>query len=105
MSDPDQLDQLTCETFSPHVGSTFCVGPVDDGEGRLSELRLAAAEVTGTAPSDRRQPFSLIFVSDDATLPQGTYRLTHAELPDLAVFLVPIGPADGAAMRYEAVFN
>jgi hypothetical protein len=36
-------------------------------------------------------------------LPQGIQRLSHAELGELDLFLVPIGP-DAQGMRYEAAF-
>ena len=52
---------------------------------------------------ERRQ-FSLLFRGPvDPFLSQGTYRLDHAELGALDIFLVPIGP-DAEGMRYEAVF-
>jgi hypothetical protein len=37
-------------------------------------------------------------------MPQGTYSLGHAELGDLELFLVPLGPDGDARMRYEAAF-
>ncbi|MGD0606849.1 MAG: hypothetical protein ABSA53_25080 [Streptosporangiaceae bacterium] len=44
-------------------------------------------------------------------MPQGIYRLEHAQLGTLEFFIVPVGPAEaadskaGQAMRYEAVFG
>jgi hypothetical protein len=39
-----------------------------------------------------------------APLPQATYRLEHATLGAMDVFLVPIGQ-DREGVRYEAIFN
>jgi hypothetical protein len=48
--------------------------------------------------------FSVVFRGLMApVLPQGTYHFTHAELGELDLFLVPIGP-DSEGMRYEAAF-
>jgi hypothetical protein len=50
-------------------------------------------------------PFSIIFRGPSGqSLPQRIYRLEHAQLGTLDLFLVPIGP-DGVGMCYEAVFN
>jgi hypothetical protein len=37
-------------------------------------------------------------------LPQRIYRLEHAALDPLEIFIVPIGP-DAEGMRYQAVFT
>lgn len=70
------------------------------------DLQLVEVTALGAAPADTgRQPFSLIFRHDrtDAYLPQGIHTLDHAEMGQLMLFLVPLGPApDG--MRYEAIF-
>jgi hypothetical protein len=48
-----------------------------------------------------RAPFSLVFQGDpELTLPQRIYRVEHAQLGALDIFLVPI-----ARGRYEAVFT
>jgi len=101
-------EQLTVESFSPHVGATF--------EMQLDGTRTMAlelAEVTDLGDSARgrsgrdgeRSPFSIVFRSaSTAVLPQGIYHIAHAALGNLELFLVPIGP-DAAGMRYEAVFT
>ena len=53
----------------------------------------------------KRQPFSLLFQSEHAEpMAQGIYRLKHAELGDLELFLVPVERND-TGVCYEAVFS
>lgn len=40
-----------------------------------------------------------------AYAPQGTYRLTHPQLGEQELFVVPMGPARGTPMCYEVIFN
>ncbi len=101
-----KLDELTIADFSEHVGQVFRVEIA--GAGPIS---LELASVTGVSPSSspnpkRRQPFSLLFLGppSDHYLPQHTYRLEHAQIGALDIFLVPIGPLD-QRMQYEAIFT
>lgn len=49
--------------------------------------------------------FSVVFAGpSDIFLPQNTYRITHPEMGEFYIFLVPIAP-DGDGFRYEAVYN
>jgi hypothetical protein len=98
---------LTIEDFRVHLNTTFRI----EEEGlALRELQLIQvddlpASVAADA-EDARRPFSLIFREAAATsyLAQRIYPLTHPQMGELAVFLVPIGP-DRVGMRYEAVFT
>lgn len=98
------IDWLTYDDFSGRVGDRFDAA-VDDGS--TAPLVLAEA-IEGTAPGgtgpegQARLQFSLVFAGP-LGLSQGTYRLTHPELGDLDLFLVPIG-RDGEGVRYEAAF-
>lgn len=97
-----ELESLVRETFVPLVDSTFAVG---DPASPLLELRLAATGPAGSGLPGQRTPFSLLFHGPlRPVLPQRVYQLSHAELGELAIFLVPIGPA-GGAMQYEAIFS
>ena len=63
--------------------------------------------IAGERPNpESRQPFSLLFLGppSDHYLPQRTYRLAHAQMGDLDIFLVPLGPVD-RRMQYEAIFT
>ena len=98
------LDQLTVETFEPHVGSTFWV---EFPNGSKVELRLtgAAKVMESEAARLERHPFSLYFIGPKSyLLPQRTYHLTHEQLGALEIFLVPVGQ-DASTYQYEAVFT
>ena len=100
------LGAVTASDFSPHVGSLF---DVDAGPHNRLALELSEAVALpggGGAPS-RSEPFSLIFRGPASpVLDQGIQTLSHPELGELTLFLVPVGPGRaGKLPRYEAVFN
>ena len=88
--------------FDEHVDSLF---QLDTGDG-VVEVKLVEVRALGAGLPDQRAPFSLIFEAQPSgePLPQRTYPLTHEKLGALELFLVPIGPGEGAT-RYEAIFN
>jgi uncharacterized protein DUF6916 len=97
-------DWLTYDDFAGRESERF---EVTGGGSPPQPLELAEATQStvpgGVGPDGRqRLQFSLVF-RGQAGLAQGTYRLEHAELGELDLFLVPIGPEDGS-MRYEAAF-
>ena len=103
------VDEVTNETFQPHVGTEFLARPAWDGNTTVEAsagddpATLVLREVALDRPhgGPRAQPFRLVFEGTrDRPLEQGTYALNHAVLGSLDVFLVPIEPA-----TYEAVFN
>ena len=100
------LEWLTCADFAGRVGDTFGI-PVEGAAAIAIELDEAteSTEPGGTGPDGQtRNQFSLVFRGPTSPLlPQGTYLLTHAELGELALFLVPIG-SDSDGIRYEAAF-
>ncbi len=98
------LDKVTMETFFPHVGEPFRI-VVDE----TWELRTILGEVSPWGPEASkgrpRVPFSLVFYGPmDSFIPQQIYRVEHATLEPMELFLAPIGP-DEKGMRYEAVFT
>ena len=96
------LDQVTIETFQPHIGSSFWLHE----RGQKVEMRLvrAAKVMESEAAHLKRNPFSLFF-QGPLRLPQHIYRLTHDALPEpMDIFLVPVGVQDNAFL-YEAVFT
>jgi hypothetical protein len=94
------LAQLNLAHFLPHVASPFWI----EGEGGASvELRLLEAADLGS--TGRQEQFHLIFAGPAVpVLPQGTYRLMHAALGELVLFLVPIARTP-EGFQYQAVFN
>jgi hypothetical protein len=57
-------------------------------------------------PGARPEPFSVYFRGPRTPiLQQQIYRLTHDQMPELEIFLVPVGPdLKAGGMLYEAVF-
>jgi hypothetical protein len=100
------LDQLTSTDFAAHVHEMFRiqlegVSPIDLELNAVTDLNPA----TAVRPEGRR-PFSLEFLGPISSqyLLQHIYRLEHAQLGVLEIFLVPLGPQQGR-MRYEAIFT
>ena len=91
------LATLTPEQFDPLIGSRFAVNGIADVLELLEVNRLQS-------PSSRVQSFSLLFTSRSHRLLQDTFRVVHADLGELEIFLVPIQP-DARGALYEAVFN
>jgi len=97
---------LTHDLFAGRVGESFEVS----GDG-VPAVTMELAEVAeGSEPGGRgphgeeRSQFSLVFRGPAGrVLPQAIYRLAHAELGELELFLVPLGP-DAQGSRYEAAF-
>jgi hypothetical protein len=86
-------------TYVPLVGSTFDVE-------RPNGDRVAVELVGATELSGRGECFSLVFHGPtDVPLDQRTYRMTHRELGDFPLFLVPLGPNADGAQELEAVVN
>jgi hypothetical protein len=78
--------------FTPLVGSQFEI-EIDDEDSVSAEL-VEASGSTGKS-------FSLLFaVNDGMDLPQRVYRISHEELGDVQLFMVPLGNG-----RLESVFN
>jgi hypothetical protein len=93
------LADATAAAFESQLNQTFSL---KSGQG---ELTLKLVEVQPLGPAARPGgAFSLSFLGEPGPfLPQATYRLTHPALGALDVFLVPLGPKNGANV-YEAVF-
>ncbi len=99
------LESLTVASFAGRVGERFRIG--GEGDEPPFDAELIEVTSTGQAPAGGgRAPFSLVFRSDPdhQALSQRIFRVDHAELGALDIFLVPIGP-DASGMRYQAVFG
>lgn len=73
-------------------------------DGSALELRLESVTPQGHLGPER-QSFSLLFLAPaEAPNLQQTYVLTHPELGELAMFLVPIARRE-VHLIYEAVFT
>jgi hypothetical protein len=94
------LAALTPADFEPHVGREFAT----EANGKRVDLKLAEIERLGAA---RRigGAFSLLFLSAPGPfLPQGIYSMHHPALGPLELFIVPLGPKDGAN-SYQVIFT
>lgn len=94
---------LQLSDFQQHLGTVFS-GRLADGEVPF-QLVEAAPLRNHPVPHAYRQPFSLMFRNEAAILlPQQSYLLSHSEMGEQAIFLVPVG-RDATGFLYQAVFN
>ena len=94
------LASVTADDFEPHKDQTFKLAAAS-GE---VELKLVDVQRLGHAHRDGGA-FSLQFRSAAGPiLPQSIYPLHHPTLGALELFIVPLGPKDGAN-RYEVIFT
>lgn len=103
------------EDFAPLVTGKFQVKKIDipdytlgyanDGPDSLILTLSSIAEIPfkGFRNHIRERSFTLEFLAD-LELPQGTYHMTHDDLGDIEMFLVPHGPV-GEGFRLNAIFN
>jgi hypothetical protein len=97
------LDQLTVESFEPHVGTSFWAEFPNGGKVELRLVRVAKVMESEAARLDRH-PFSVFFIGPTSyRLEQQIYHLTHPAMDALDIFLVPVG-LNAEAYQYEAVF-
>jgi hypothetical protein len=90
--------------FAKHLNTNFRI----ELESQQSvELKLIAVTPRASEPHEQAgmERFSVLFSGPaDVFLPQQIYRVTHPEMGELEIFLVPIAKeSDG--FRYEAVYN
>jgi hypothetical protein len=102
------LDQLTIDTFQPHVGNSFWLHTTTETGNHKIELRLEKALKVMESEAARldRNPFSLYFAGPGSVpLEQKIYHLTHDAFPEgLDIFLVPVAK-NANGYTYEAVFT
>lgn len=100
------LDELTLETFEPHVGSLFTIKFEAAEPVQLKLVRAAPVMERVNSTRLKRKPFSLHFeAADSFFLPQRMYAFSHEDIGEqLPIFIVPVGREDGV-VTYEAVFT
>ena len=98
------MDRHDVSVFATRRGQTFVMRLAG---GEASELELVEVRDLGrrkTAGGEFSN-YALTFLARKGPpLAQAIYRLEHAELGALDVFLVPVA-RDAEGVRYEAVFN
>jgi Domain of unknown function (DUF6916) len=101
------LAELKRSHFAEHVHGTV---RIHVGEGTVDAELTAVVALGESGAGDvdakgNRLPFSLFYRGPlTPVLPQRIYPVEHPGLGILELFLVPVGPDDGA-MCYEAVFT
>lgn len=95
------MEDLTVARFADRIGQHF---RLTTDEAGMLDVELVECERLGGTVLER-EPFSLVFLGPrEPVLPQRIYELTHNELGELEIFLVPIAQdADGT--RYQAIFT
>jgi hypothetical protein len=94
--------ELLPETFSGRVGDRFSAAPTVSGAP--FELVLTSCDVSSDT-IDGRVPFSLIFHADTSEhVGQQIVSLSHDDLGEVALFIVPLGPQQGR-MSYQVVIS
>jgi len=97
-----ELDKVTCKQFAVYVNQDFEIVFTD---GTLPVKLVEAKQWGPDQPPNIRQPFALTFrVDRNVRFPQGTYKMRHANLGEMEIFLVQIA-ADATSSTLEAVFN
>ncbi len=94
----------TAADFEKCLDTNFRVELVSPGP---IELKLIAVIPRKSEPHEQAgmERFSVVFSGPaDVFLPQGTYRVTHPEMGEIYIFLVPLAPEAGV-FKYEAVYN
>lgn len=95
---------LTLDMFTELADPSFRLERGDDTPCPLELVETTVLD-EHARPGTRRIPFSLLFRgTPDLRLPQRIYRMHHAVLGELEIFLVPVQPGDEGSL-YEAVFN
>jgi hypothetical protein len=99
------LENMTLDTFAPLQGTDFELDEADRAVVvTLVEVKALRGEGE-TLPQGRREPFSLLFTSEEELpLEQRIYRLRHPQVGTVELFLVPMQP-DESGSYLEAVFT
>lgn len=96
------LGKIRREEFAACLGQDFEIVFPD---GTLPVKLIEAKQWGPDQPANARQPFTLTFrVDRNLRLPQGIYKIRHANLGEMEIFLVQVA-ADANSSTLEAVFN
>jgi hypothetical protein len=102
----DQTPTRTLQVYSALVGTAFAVrDPAGATRAlRLSHLRRHSPPLR--SGESRGEAFTLVFeAGEPMSLPQGTHPVSHPELGDFSLFLVPRGKSSAAGLpTYAATY-
>ncbi len=86
--------------FDPHLNSAFEIHTDTLGIVEAELFELTEKKYEG------HESFSLIFKAPkEKVFNQKLYKLTHPEMGEISLFLVPITYGKGDGMYYQSVFN
>src|SRR3982751_229156 len=93
-------EQLKPDLLIGYTGTTFEVLNIPS-----NIFSITLKKVVDVKKTDVNEVFSLLFKGPQTPfMPQAVYKLKHAELGELEIFLVPVA-RDQDGFEYEAVFN
>jgi hypothetical protein len=93
-------EQLTAETFQPHVEKIFRV------KGGRHALKLCRVDIPTPTPGVPRQSFNLIFSGPPGdVLREGLYTLEVENGPPFDLYVMPIHTPQLGRQDYQAAFN
>ena len=97
--------ELNFINFRKHLASTFYLKQNQNEEPLKLQLE-EVEEQKGDIPEGFKRPFSLLFHTQKDTSPlvQNTYQVSHEEMGDFLLFLVPVQPTKESFL-YEAIFS
>ena|SRR2546423_13136224 len=105
MTEHATIEHFTSATFNEHQRTKFLLRYQPAQDQPTATLEIELIEVSARTPTARQDRFSLLFRGPQAPLlEQGMYRMEHAALGALDLFIVPVG-VDEIGIHYEAVFN
>ncbi len=91
---------LTHEAFTRHANTSFLVQLDEE-----NDVSLELTDISELKVSPRQEEFAIVFRGPlDKFLGQGTRAISHGEMGQFELFLVPIRQ-DVQSVYYEAVFN
>ena len=94
------LKEFRQATFETCVHSEFQI--MENGSAVCA---LQLTEIVARTKTAAQETFSLMFQGPLAPfVPQGVRRLSHSQLGEMDIFLVPVGQ-DKDGFQYESVFN
>lgn len=94
---------LQLNDFSSQLNQTFSLA-VGTASMSLTLIEIQPLQ-NQIFPGQRRDPFCLIFQgASPITLPQQLYKISHPDIGEIEMFLVPIGVNPGGTL-YQAVYS
>lgn len=94
------IERLVADDFQKLIG-TDC--SMDCGNAGTFNLKVSS--VRDLSPSSKHVQFSVVFLGPiGAPARQGIYRVTHGQLGEMELFLVPVS-RDANGIEFEAIFN